>query len=143
MFKSDDSKKLSKQVIETIIGPSVKLDGDFLGEGDVVVEGIVNGNIKTKKYLRIEESAQINAEIEAEDAFIAGIVNGNLKVQNKLEITSTAKIKGDIETSLISVETGAIINGKCQMKNGVENQPKSGHKHKNDEEKIVKIPENY
>jgi cytoskeletal protein CcmA (bactofilin family) len=116
MFKNDDQKKNMKQDIETIIGQSVKLDGDFVGEGDIIVEGIVNGNIKTKKYLRIGEFAQINAEIEAGDAFIAGVVNGNIKVDNKLEITSTAKIKGDLETSLLSVETGALINGKCQMK---------------------------
>lgn len=127
MFKNDESKKLSKQDIETIIGQSVKLDGDFVGEGDIIVEGIVNGNIKTKKYLRIAENAQINAEIEAGDAFIAGIVDGNIHIENKLEITNTAKITGDIVTSLISVETGAIINGKCQMKqdNGKINHKKT------------------
>lgn len=125
MFKSDDSKKLLKQDIETIIGPSVKLDGDFIGDGDIIVEGIVNGNIKTKKYLRIGENAVINAEIEAGDAYIAGIVNGNIKTQNKLEITNTAKIKGNIETSLLSIETGAIINGNCQMKTSeTEKSPK-------------------
>jgi len=120
MFKSDESKKFLKQDIETIIGPTVKLDGDFIGEGDIIVEGIVNGNIKTKKYLRIGENAQINAEIEANDAFIAGVVNGNMKITGKLEITATAKIKGDIEASLISVESGALINGKLQMKTGEE-----------------------
>jgi cytoskeletal protein CcmA (bactofilin family) len=115
MFKTDESKKNIKHDIETIIGQTVKLDGDFTGEGDVIVEGIVNGNLKTDKFLRVGENAQINAEIEANDAFIAGIVNGNIKIKNKLEITSTAKIKGDIETSLISVESGASINGKCQV----------------------------
>lgn len=115
MFKREE-KKFLKQDIETIIGPSVKLEGDFIGEGDVIVEGIVNGNIKTNKYLRIGENAVINAEVEAGDAYIAGTVNGNIKIQNKLEIISSAKIKGNIETSLISIETGAIINGHCQMK---------------------------
>lgn len=118
MFKSEESKKNIKGDIETIIGQTVKLEGDFVGEGDVIVEGIVNGNLKTGKFLRVGENAQINAEIEAGDAYIAGAINGNIKIKNKLEITSTAKIKGDIETSLISVEIGALINGKCQMNTG-------------------------
>jgi len=36
-------------------------------------------------------------------------------VVNKLELTTTAKIFGDIKTAIISVASGALINGKCQM----------------------------
>jgi len=115
MFKSEENKRLNKDDIETIIGHTVKLEGDFVGDGDVIVEGIVNGNIATNKFLRVGENAQINAEISAQNAFISGEVNGNLKISNKLEVTSTAKIKGDIEAAQISIETGAIFNGKCQM----------------------------
>jgi len=123
MFKNDDGKKNLRQDIETIIGHSVKLDGDFVSEGDIVVEGMVNGNVKTKNFLRIGEKAVINAEIEAGNAFIAGTINGNLKIISNLEITATAKIKGDIKTSLISIENGALINGKIEMKE--ENEPKN------------------
>lgn len=137
MFKSDESKKILKQDIETIIGPTVKLDGDFIGQGDIIVEGIVNGNIKTKKYLRIDENAEINAEIEAGDAYISGVVNGNIKVIGKLEITGTAKVKGDIETSIISVESGALINGKLEMKGANES---IGHsKGKNDDLRATEL----
>ena len=38
---------------ETVIGPSVKVDGDFAGEGNVLVQGVVNGTLKTKGNLRV------------------------------------------------------------------------------------------
>lgn len=127
MFKNESINKTSKD-IETIIGPSVKVEGDFFGEGDVVVEGIVTGNLKTKNNLKVMEGAKIQAEIEAKNAFIAGEVLGNITVQNDLEITSSAKIKGDITTGLISIEKGAQINGKIIMGAGASQAIKKENK---------------
>lgn len=100
---------------ETIIGKSVKVEGDFIGQGDVVVEGVVNGKLITDKSLVVGQEAKIMADVKAESAVIAGEILGNVKVAKQLELKSTSKINGDIETQLISVETGAIINGKCCM----------------------------
>jgi cytoskeletal protein CcmA (bactofilin family) len=113
MFKAESTKTVKD--IETIIGPSVKVEGDFFGEGDVVVEGIVTGNLKTKNNLKIMEGAKIQAEIEAKNAFVAGEVSGNISVQNDLELTASAKVKGDITANLLSIERGALINGKITM----------------------------
>lgn len=113
MFK-DDALKQTKNV-ETIIGPSVKVEGNFVGDGDVIVEGVVLGNLKTKNHLRVGQGAKIQAEVEAQSAYIAGELNGNITVQEYIELTASAKIKGDITTSLITVEKGAKINGRLNM----------------------------
>lgn len=118
MFKGEPTK-LNKN-IETIIGPSVKVDGEFHGEGDVIVEGIVTGTLKTKNNLKVMSGAKIQAEVEAKSAFIAGDVLGNITVQDDIEITASAKIKGDITTNILAVEKGAMINGKITMSG---NQP--------------------
>lgn len=113
MFKDEQDKQIKK--VETIIGPSVKVQGDFTGDGDVIVEGIVVGNLKTKNHLKIGSGAKVQAEIEAQSAFIAGEVIGNINVLEEIEITASAKVKGDISASLISVEKGAKINGRLSM----------------------------
>lgn len=100
---------------DTIIGPSVKVEGDFITEGNIIIEGIVCGTIKTSKNLKIGPTSKIFANIWAENALIAGEIQGNLTITGKLEITPTAKIFGDIKTSVISISSGAIINGKLQM----------------------------
>ncbi len=101
--------------IETIIGPSVKLEGKFQGEGDLIVEGILIGSLETKKNLKVSSGAIIQANIKADNAFISGKVKGNVSVKGKLEITNTAIIIGDIRCKIISVESGSLMQGKIIM----------------------------
>lgn len=114
MFNKQGQEKNFKEV-ETIIGPSVKIKGDFHGTDNVVVEGIVEGSLKTSGNLRIGDKAKVTANVEAKEAKISGEVHGNIKIRGYLEITATAKIFGDIEVLSLSIERGAIINGKCAM----------------------------
>ena len=116
MFSKD--KKIEIKDAETVIGPSIKVKGNFHGEGDIVIEGNVEGSIKTNSFLFVGDKAKILAEVEAGDAQIGGSITGNIKIKGYLEITANAKIVGDIETSAISIEKGAIINGKCTMLKG-------------------------
>jgi len=127
---SKDNKKVELKDAETIIGPSIRVKGNFHGEGDIVIEGKVEGSIKTNNFLLVGEKAKIVAEVEAGNAQIGGDITGNLQIKGYLEITSSAKIIGDIECSEISIEKGAIINGKCTM---IKNQTNS-HKSKLEEE---------
>lgn len=101
--------------METIIGPSVKVKGNFHGQGSIVVEGILEGSLKTEENLYVGNEAKITANIEAKEAKIDGQISGNIKVKGYLEIGQTAKILGDIEAASISIAKGAILNGKCTM----------------------------
>ncbi len=101
--------------IETVIGPSVKVEGNFRGQGNVIVEGVVHGSLKTDKDLTVGAGAKISASVTAANAKISGEVRGTVKIKGKLELTETAKIFGDIETEVLSITPGAILNGKCTM----------------------------
>ena len=114
MFKKQEEKETFKEV-ETIIGPSIKVKGNFHGQGNIVVEGILEGCLKTSKAVFIGDKAKISANIESKEARIGGEINGNLKINGYLEIVSSAKIFGEIECSSISIEHGATINGKITM----------------------------
>src|SRR3989338_4776645 len=105
---------------ETIIGPSVKVKGDFNAQGNIIVEGIVDGNLKTAGNLEVGGKAKITANLEAREAKVGGEIKGNIKTKGFLEITATAKIFGDIEAASLSVERGVVLNGKCVMPAGVE-----------------------
>jgi len=123
MFK----KEGGADEIETVIGPSVQVEGDFVAAGDVVVEGTVSGKIRTEKNLRIGPGAKIFASITAANALIAGEVQGNVKIKESLELTSTAKIFGDVKTKILTIASGATLQGKCQ----------AGDERKSKAEKIV------
>jgi cytoskeletal protein CcmA (bactofilin family) len=110
-----DQKEFDVKEAETIIGPSVKVKGNFTGQGNIIIEGEVEGNIKTNKFLLVGNRAVITASIDASEAKIGGTINGNITIKGYLEITASARITGDINAAEISVERGAMINGKCNM----------------------------
>jgi cytoskeletal protein CcmA (bactofilin family) len=47
---------------------------------------------------------------------ISGTADGDIAAGSKLVLRSTAVIKGRIDTPLISVEEGAVFDGKMNMK---------------------------
>ncbi|MAG29061.1 hypothetical protein CL632_02860 [bacterium] len=100
---------------ETVIGASVKVEGDFSSEGDVLVQGIVSGSMKTKGNLRVDGGAKIKADIEAANASVRGEIEGNVSTKDNLELGNSAKITGDIVTKILSIEPGAVLNGHCSV----------------------------
>jgi len=101
--------------VETVVGPSVNVEGDFASEGNIIVKGTVAGSVTTSRHLSVEQGAKIMANVRAGSARIAGEVKGNMKVRESLELTGTARILGDIEVKTLIVEAGALIAGKLSM----------------------------
>ena len=112
---SKDSKLEKFKDAETIIGSSIKVKGNFQGQGNIIVEGTLEGSLKTDASIYIGEQAKIVANTESKDAIVNGEVRGNIKAKNYLAIGGTAKIFGDLQYGEISIEKGAIINGQLLM----------------------------
>jgi len=116
--------------IETVVGPSVHVEGDFSSEGNILVKGIVSGNVKTSKLFTSERGSKVLASVKAGSAVISGAIKGNVKVDDRLEVTASAQITGDIDCKVLVVEAGAALKGKVTMKvqelEGSKNEKKSG-----------------
>jgi len=133
MFKQTE-KNVSDKEVETVIGSSVKVKGDFIGKGNVIVEGIVKGSLKTDRNLQVGVNAQIFANIVASNILIAGEVTGNIHAKEMLELTKTAKVTGDIKAQVVSVAPGAFFNGKSEMGGGSE-----VNEGKNKKDKLIEV----
>jgi cytoskeletal protein CcmA (bactofilin family) len=118
---------------ETIVGPSVKIQGDLNSEGNIRIEGQVAGKVKTTQSVHVKEGAKIAADVLAGNAIIAGEVQGNMKISGNLMLQSTAKVFGDITCAVLRVEDGAQFTGKCNMNNAAAQAaqaPGASGKHK-------------
>lgn len=113
MFSRD--REEGQREVETVIGPSVKVEGNFVGSGNVVVEGVVQGSLKTTKDLRVRAGAKVKADVESANVFVAGEIQGNVRATGKLELAPSAKVLGNVEATMLAVAEGAILNGKCTM----------------------------
>lgn len=100
---------------ETIVGATVKIEGDLVSDGDIKIDGLVSGKIKTSKNLYVGSMAKIDADVEAQNAILAGIVNGDVKVRDNLLIEATGKIDGNIACGTLAIAEGAHFSGSCTM----------------------------
>lgn len=140
MFNKENRSEKFKDA-ETIIGASIKVKGNFQGQGSIIIEGMLEGSLKTAANLFIGDQAKVVANIEAKDALINGEVSGNVKAKGYLSIGRTAKIFGDLQYGEISIEKGASINGQLLLlgndKSGLKNkEEKNSGKDKAGEETV-------
>jgi cytoskeletal protein CcmA (bactofilin family) len=108
---------------ESIIGPDDFFDGRYRSERGVRIQGNARGSIESRQYIFVEGSAQVEADLSAEDITVAGSFNGKIECRRKLEITSTGKVHGQITTALLVVHEGGLIDGELHMQE-TENQAK-------------------
>lgn len=114
MFKKDDIAS-NEETMETVVGPSVVVEGDFVSKGPVTVFGSVVGSLKTVSDLKIGKEAHISAHVEARNGLIAGEITGNVTCEDQLDIKATGKITGDLVARIISIEAGAIVVGRITV----------------------------
>lgn len=118
MFKKSDTdsyQSSGENGAATIIAEGVKVEGNFVSRGNIIIDGAVKGSIKTDQDLRVGEKAKVSANVVATNVLISGEIQGNLKVNGTLELSPTAKIYGDIEAKVFVVAAGAMITGRCTM----------------------------
>lgn len=135
MFSKETKLEKFKDA-ETVIGASIKVKGNFQGQGNIVIEGSLEGSLKTNANVFIGEKAKVVANIESKDAIINGELKGNVKTHGYLALGENAKIFGDIQYGEMSIEKGAIINGQLLLLNESSNRHES--KKAQEEENIEK-----
>lgn len=96
----------------TLIARGVRVEGEFVSQGDVVIEGEVLGTLNCTGTLVVGIEAKIKADVKANDVIVGGIVEGNISAMRKLELKTGAKVTGDVVCEVIVVEGGAVLNGK-------------------------------
>jgi len=114
IFRQEESIQTSETKPTTVIGRGISAQGDVEGAGDIVVEGKVKGKITTSGTVRIGREAEIHADIHASSVHIAGAIHGNVSSKEIVELW------GNIKSKAVSIASGAIFNGSCQM--GEENK---------------------
>jgi len=113
--KREDGMVAPSGVAETIVGTSVKLKGTLKSDGDITIDGSVNGEIKTKGVVNIGPNANIIANVRAAKVMVAGTVQGNVEATERLTIAETGRIYGDVTANVLSVAPGAVFSGKSVM----------------------------
>ena len=109
-----------KPAAPSIIGADLRIVGDLSSEGEVQVDGFIDGDIRTKVLL-IGESATVKGEIVGDTVRVYGKVNGQIKAR-AVTVAESARVIGNILFGKVSIEEGAFLDGHCKHMSEVEDQ---------------------
>ena len=98
-----------------IIGPGTKIVGSIDANGDMRIDGCLEGNFLSKAKLVVGNTGQIKGEVKCKNAELYGEITGKLFIEELLMLRASAKVRGDIETQKLAIEPGAIFTGNCNM----------------------------
>ena len=108
------SQSISIKNLETIIGRSVRIDGDIQVTSGIRIDGVLNGNILAEDghsaTVAIAEGASVKGNVRAGHIIISGEIVGNVTA-DRLEVLHTAHIQGDLSYKSVRIESGARIFG--------------------------------
>ncbi|MDR4493953.1 MAG: polymer-forming cytoskeletal protein [Nitrospirales bacterium] len=104
-----------KHEVVAFFGKGVKCTGEIWYEGNVQIDGQLEGTVHTKGTLVIGSQAQVKATIEAGTVVCKGTIYGNVIAREKVNLLNPGFIDGTITTPRFSVETGGMFKGKISM----------------------------
>jgi len=96
----------------SVISPDLTINGNLKTDGDVQIEGTVEGDIRAHT-LTVGENAVIRGEIVADDIIVNGRVIGRIR-GTKVRLATTARVEGDILHKTIAIEAGANFEGSVK-----------------------------
>lgn len=94
----------------SFIGPEVVISGDLATEAQLHVDGRIDGNVRCQQLIQ-GPAGTVSGNIQADEGRIAGTVEGQVNVRT-LFVEATARIKGDIAYETISIDAGALLEGR-------------------------------
>jgi cytoskeletal protein CcmA (bactofilin family) len=106
---------LEDEDFDTILSSDIDFSGTLQFEKPFLIRGKVFGIIDAKGILVVDESAVVEASINASKVIIRGAVKGDVNATEKVEITGTGKLTGNVTAPEINMETGCSFNGRCTM----------------------------
>jgi cytoskeletal protein CcmA (bactofilin family) len=98
-----------------LLGSGTEVTGDICSNGDIRIDGILNGSIKSTGKVVVGATGRVDGEIFCLNADISGEVTARIKVSELLSLKSTARLVGDIITNKLAIEPGAEFTGACKM----------------------------
>lgn len=117
MFNNKKEDTLSrsatgKNTAPSLLSSDLVVNGNLESEGDLQVDGIIEGDIKTQK-LTISKTAVVRGSIEAEVVMVAGQVTGQVKAR-QVTLSKSAKVIADVTQEQLHIEPGAYFEGNCR-----------------------------
>ncbi len=100
----------------TTIGPHVVISGEVFCDGDLTIEGSVEGRVTVREgTLTIEASAYVEADVKAIRVYVHGTVRGAITATERIDLRPSSSVEGSLSADQIAIEEGAHVSGSIDM----------------------------
>ena len=99
---------------KSVLVSDVKIKGNITEKESIIIDGEVNGNINAE-LVETFENSKIKGNITSQNLFIGGKLKGDIN-SDRVHIRKTANVEGAIKQKILSIEEGAILKIKTEIK---------------------------
>ncbi len=93
----------------SIISADVKMTGHIVSQGEIDINGVIEGDVRASA-LTVGETGAVKGEVIAESVVVRGTVEGRIRGR-KVQLCTGAKVRGDIFHASLAIEPNAIFEG--------------------------------
>jgi cytoskeletal protein CcmA (bactofilin family) len=105
----------SEQVSVVILGPRDSLVGTLNVDGDVRIEGTVDGEVAASGEISVQAGGTARAQLSARDILVMGAVEGTSVAEELVALGETASYAGEVRAGRLRIDEGAVINATITM----------------------------
>ncbi len=105
---------------ETVIGSNTSFVGTVKTDGNIRIDGSVEGEVEVLGNLIIGATGRVIATVKAQNIHVSGAVKGEITALEQLEISPSGKVWGDITAASLHIEPGGLFRGQSTMTSNVD-----------------------
>ncbi len=98
------------------IGTGTKINGKLHFEGQVTIDGEVEGEIIAQAHVIVGQQALVKGKVSAQSMLVQGKLMADVIAEKKLEIQPPGSVVGDVTAMSLVIGDGAILEGHISMK---------------------------
>jgi cytoskeletal protein CcmA (bactofilin family) len=108
-------RRPAQEPLTSFIDAGSELEGKCSFSGTLVMNGKLQGDIESTGTLIVGATAVLHARVRARAVVVHGEIVGDIIGTERIELKASAHVYGDLATPLLSVEEGAVLEGRTRM----------------------------
>lgn len=107
-----------KPTQKPLIGENVRITGDISFDGELIIEGLVKGDVTSNDpnaSLVVQKSAAIDGNVKVSTIQHNGTIRGSVESDGLLTVSNSGAVVGPVKYNQLVLEMGAVVNGSLEQ----------------------------
>ena len=101
--------------LAAFIDQGAEFEGTIRCQDTIRIDGEVRGEVISENAVIIATTAAVEATLRSKSVIIHGAVSGDVIASRQILLHKTGRLRGRCETPSLTIENGALFNGRMKM----------------------------